>query len=103
MPHYEPRGSFAVADGAVIPTKRYLFVCLRGAVAEAYQFDWSHEIVPMNRMPVTVKGTCGVDAKELESLRLERSEPGIEVPTLRGPSPYSSSWMSRTAVPRLFR
>jgi transposase len=31
------------------------FVPLSFAPGEAYQFDWSHEIVLMNRMPVTVK------------------------------------------------
>src|SRR5262249_3521055 len=31
------------------------YVPLSFAPGEAYQFDWSHEIVLMNRMPVTVK------------------------------------------------
>ena len=33
------------------------YVPLSFAPGEAYQFDWSHEIVLMNRMPVTVKVT----------------------------------------------
>jgi hypothetical protein len=31
------------------------YVPLSFASGEAYQFDWSHEIVLMNRMPVTVE------------------------------------------------
>jgi transposase len=41
-----------VARGAEIAQA---YVPLSFAPGEAYQFDWSHEIVLMNRMPVTVK------------------------------------------------
>jgi len=36
-------------------TTAHAYVPLSFASGEAYQFDWSHEIVLMNRMPVTVK------------------------------------------------